>query len=98
MMMNIYEDEQFVVVELDEEELDEVAGGRHVESKGNGVRIRSGAGTDYRIIGKVNKGDRITDGALSPHDVLRISIADPFELADADTSQTLEMLKGLCHD
>lgn len=33
-----------------------------------------------------------------PHDVLRISIADPFELADADTPQTLEMLKGLCHD
>jgi len=33
-----------------------------------------------------------------PHDVLRISIADPFELADADTPQTLELLKGLCHD
>lgn len=33
-----------------------------------------------------------------PHDVLRISITDPFELADADTPQALEMLKGLCHD
>jgi len=33
-----------------------------------------------------------------PHDVLRISIADPFELADADTPQMLETLKGLCHD
>ena len=33
-----------------------------------------------------------------PQDVLRISIADPFELADADTPQMLEMLKGLCHD
>ena len=60
MMMNINENEQVVVVELDEEELDEVAGGRHVESKGNGVHIRTGAGTDYMIIGKVNKGDRIT--------------------------------------
>lgn len=33
-----------------------------------------------------------------PHDVLRVSIADPFELADADTPQMLEMLKGLCRD
>ena len=45
--------------ELNDDALDEVAGGRHVESKGNGVRIRSGAGTEYRIIGKVNKGDVI---------------------------------------
>ena len=33
-----------------------------------------------------------------PHDVLRISVRDPFELADADTPQTLELLKGLCYD
>lgn len=33
-----------------------------------------------------------------PHDVLRVSVADPFELADADTQETLELLKGLCHD
>ena len=33
-----------------------------------------------------------------PHDVCRISIANPFELADADTPEMLEMLKGLCHD
>jgi molybdenum cofactor cytidylyltransferase len=33
-----------------------------------------------------------------PHDVLHVSITDPFELADADTPETLEMLKGLCHD
>lgn len=30
-------------------------------------------------------------------DVLRISVADPFELADADTPEILETLKGLCH-
>jgi len=28
----------------------------------------------------------------------RVSVADPFELADADTPETLELLKGLCHD
>ena len=33
-----------------------------------------------------------------PQEVLRVSVADPFELADADTPETLELLKGLCHD
>ena len=33
-----------------------------------------------------------------PNEVCRVSIADPFELADADTPETLELLKGLCHD
>ena len=33
-----------------------------------------------------------------PHDVLQVPVADPFELADADTPETLELLKGLCHD
>ena len=33
-----------------------------------------------------------------PHDVCRVPIANPFELADADTPETLELLKGLCYD
>ena len=33
-----------------------------------------------------------------PHEVLRVSVSNPFELADADTPSTLELLKGLCHD
>ena len=33
-----------------------------------------------------------------PNDVLRVFVANPFELADADTPETLELLKGLCHD
>lgn len=33
-----------------------------------------------------------------PHDVLRVFTANPFELADADTPETLELLKGLYHD
>ena len=33
-----------------------------------------------------------------PHEVLRVSVSNPFELADADTPETLEMLKGLYHD
>ena len=33
-----------------------------------------------------------------PQEVLRVSVADPFELADADTPETLELLKGLYHD
>ena len=33
-----------------------------------------------------------------PHEVCRVSIANPFELADADTPEALELLKGLYHD
>ena len=33
-----------------------------------------------------------------PHTLCRIPVTDPFELADADTPETLEMLKGICHD
>ena len=33
-----------------------------------------------------------------PDAVRHIPIADPFELADADTPEMLETLKGLCHD
>jgi len=66
MMMEM--NEQYVIVELDEEELEEVAGGRHVQSTGNGVHIRKGPGTGYTIIGKVNKGDRITYDGKSEKD------------------------------
>lgn len=33
-----------------------------------------------------------------PHDILCVSVSDPFELADADTPETLELLKGFYHD
>ena len=33
-----------------------------------------------------------------PHEVIGVSVSDPFELADADTPATLELLKGLYHD
>ena len=33
-----------------------------------------------------------------PHDMIRVSVSDPFELADADTPEMLETLRGLCHD
>lgn len=33
-----------------------------------------------------------------PHEVCCVSVANPFELADADTPETLELLKGLCYD
>ena len=33
-----------------------------------------------------------------PQEVLCVSIADPFQLADADTPETLDMLRGLYHD
>ena len=33
-----------------------------------------------------------------PHDMIPVSISDPFELADADTPETLELLRGLYHD
>ncbi len=33
-----------------------------------------------------------------PHEMICFSVSDPFELADADTPEILELLKGLCHD
>ena len=30
-----------------------------------------------------------------PHDIIRVSVSDPFELADADTPETLELLRQL---
>ena len=33
-----------------------------------------------------------------PHDVRRVCVANPFELADADTPEMLTMLEGFCHD
>lgn len=33
-----------------------------------------------------------------PEAVRTVPVSDPFELADADTPETLELLKGLCHD
>jgi molybdenum cofactor cytidylyltransferase len=32
------------------------------------------------------------------HEVLRLSISNPFELADVDTMEMLHMLEGFCHD
>jgi molybdenum cofactor cytidylyltransferase len=33
-----------------------------------------------------------------PQAVRQVAIADPMELADADTPQALELLRGYCHD
>ena len=33
-----------------------------------------------------------------PHDIHRVSVSDPFELADADTPEMLTILRGLYHD
>ena len=33
-----------------------------------------------------------------PHEMICVSVTDPFELADVDTQETLELLKGLCRD
>ena len=33
-----------------------------------------------------------------PDALCRVSVSDPFELADADTPEMLETLRGLCHD
>ena len=33
-----------------------------------------------------------------PHEVIRVSVSDPFELADVDTRETLALLEGLWHD
>ena len=60
MMMETNENEQVFVVEIEEDGLEEVSGGRYVTSAYNGVDVRAEASNKSRSLGKVYKGDKLT--------------------------------------
>ena len=68
----------------------------HEDTAGSPVLFPSWAFPELRSLPEGKGGSAVIRN--HPHDVLHVSVADPFELADADTPETLEILKGLCHD
>ena len=68
----------------------------HGDTVGSPVLFPSWAFQELKSLPEGKGGSTVVRDHL--HDVLHISVADPYELADADTPETLEVLKGLCHD
>ena len=57
-MMN--ENIEHIIVELDEETLEEVSGGKEYRIKVDEVNVRSGPGTNFGINGRLKKGKVVT--------------------------------------
>ena len=66
------------------------------DTEGSPVLIPSWAFPELRNLPEGKGGGFVIKN--HPHDVLRVFTANPFELADADTPETLELLKGLNYD
>ena len=68
----------------------------HEDTEGSPVLFPSWAFPELKNLPE-GKGGGVVMKA-HPHEVCRVSVADPFELADADTPEVLETLRGLYHD
>ena len=68
----------------------------HEDTQGSPVLFPAWAFPELRSLPEGKGGGVVIKN--HPHELLGVSVADPFELADADTPETLELLKGLCHD
>ena len=68
----------------------------HEDTEGSPVLFPAWAFTELKNLPE-GKGGGVVIQA-HPHEVLRVSVDNPFELADADTPETLTMLKGFYHD
>ena len=58
-MMNEIFDRELEYMEISDEELDEITGGKNVKVKGNRVNVRSGPGTEYRSIALMMDNDEL---------------------------------------
>ena len=68
----------------------------HEDTEGSPVLFPSWAFPELKNLPEGKGGNIVIK--KHPHDIICVSISDPFELADVDTSDTLELLKGLYHD
>ena len=59
--------ENMNIVELNDDELEGVSGGTKIQATGN-VNVRTGPGLDYRSIGTLSKGDKVTYEGSSKKD------------------------------
>lgn len=67
----------------------------HEDTVGSPVLFPAWAFTELRNLPEGKGGGVVIRN--HPHDVLGVSVSDPFELADADTPETLELLQCLHH-
>ena len=68
----------------------------HEDTEGSPVVFPSWAFPELKNLPEGKGGNVVIKN--HPHDIIRISVSDPFELADVDTRETLALLEGLWHD
>ena len=85
-----------MLLEIRKENPDRIIRPAYEDSEGSPVLFPSWAFPELKTLPEGKGGGVVMK--KYPHAVCRVAIANPFELADADTPETLELLKGLCHD
>jgi len=85
-----------MLLEIRKENPDRIIRPAYEDSEGSPVLFPSWAFPELKTLPEGKGGGVVIKN--HPHEVCRVAIANPFELADADTPETLELLKGLCHD
>ena len=68
----------------------------HEDTEGSPVVFPSWAFPELKNLPEGKGGNVVIKN--HPHEVIRVSVSDPFELADVDTRETLTLLEGLWHD
>ena len=68
----------------------------HEDTEGSPVVFPSWAFPELKNLPEGKGGNVVIKN--HPHEVIRVSVSDPFELADVDTRETLALLEGLWHD
>ena len=68
----------------------------HEDTEGSPVVFPSWAFPELKNLPEGKGGNVVIKN--HPHEVIRVSVSDPFELADVDTREMLTLLEGLWHD
>lgn len=85
-----------MLLEIRKENPDRIIRPAYEDSEGSPVLFPAWAFPELKTLPEGKGGGVVIHN--HPHEVFRVSVSNPFELADADTPETLELLKGLCHD
>ena len=85
-----------MLLEIQKENPDRIIRPAYEDSEGSPVLFPVWAFPELKTLPEGKGGGVVIKN--HPHEVCRVSVSNPFELADADTPETLELLKGLCHD
>ena len=85
-----------MLLEIQKENPNRIIRPAYEDSEGSPVLFPSWAFPELKALPEGKGGGIVIKN--HPQEVYRVSVSNPFELADADTPETLELLKGLCHD